>query len=97
MGKRESHTPKIEVPDKVKPDEAVMVKVIVGPHPNTMEHSIRWIQVYFVEEGRAFNPINLAKVSLNPGSAVLGRNSNITALGYQFFRTNLASRTRPRQ
>jgi superoxide reductase len=54
------HTPKIEVPDKVKPGEAIRVKVTVGPHPNTMEHSIRWIQVYFVEEGRAFNPINVA-------------------------------------
>jgi superoxide reductase len=69
LGKRESHTPKIEVPDKVKPDEAILVKVAVGPHPNTMEHSIRWIQVYFVEEGRAFNPINIAKVSFNPGNA----------------------------
>jgi superoxide reductase len=68
LGKRESHTPKIEVPAMVRPDEAISVKITVGPHPNTLEHSIRWVQVYFEEEGRAFNPINLAKVSFNPGS-----------------------------
>jgi len=45
------------------------VKVTVGPHPNTVEHSIRWIMVAFEEEGRAFNPVVLAKVSLTPVSA----------------------------
>jgi superoxide reductase len=65
LGKRESHTPKIEAPAKAKADEFVMVKVIVGPHPNTVEHSIRWLAVFFYEEGRAFNPMTLAKVSFN--------------------------------
>jgi superoxide reductase len=65
VGKRESHTPKIEAPDKVKADEVVTLKVSVGPHPNTVEHSIRWLEVFFYEEGRAFNPIVLAKVSFN--------------------------------
>jgi superoxide reductase len=65
LGKRESHTPKIEAPAKAKADEAVIVKVSVGPHPNTVEHSIRWLAVFFYEEGRAFNPIILAKVSFN--------------------------------
>jgi desulfoferrodoxin ferrous iron-binding domain len=65
LGKREGHTPKIEAPDKVKADEGVTIKVSVGPHPNTVEHSIRWLEVYFYEEGRAFNPVVLAKVSFN--------------------------------
>lgn len=65
VGKRESHTPQIEAPDKVKADEVVTLKVSVGPHPNTVEHSIRWLEVFFYEEGRAFNPIMLAKVSFN--------------------------------
>lgn len=65
LGKREGHTPKIEAPAKVKPDEVVTIRVSVGPHPNTVEHSIRWIAVFFYEEGRAFNPVTLAKVSLN--------------------------------
>ena len=66
LGKRESHTPKIEAPAMVKPDEPFSVKVTVGPHPNTIEHSIRWIMVMFEEEGRAFKPVFLGKVSLNP-------------------------------
>jgi superoxide reductase len=65
LGKRESHTPKIEAPEKAKADEAIMVKVSVGPHPNTVEHSIRWLEIFFYEEGRAFNPITLGKVSFN--------------------------------
>src|SRR5512138_791449 len=66
LGKRESHTPKIEAPAQVKPDEQFSLKVTVGPHPNTVEHSIRWIMVLFEEEGRAFNPVFLGKASLNP-------------------------------
>ncbi len=65
VGKRESHTPKIEAPDKVKADEVMTIKVSVGPHPNTVEHSIRWLEVFFYEDGRAFNPVMLAKVSFN--------------------------------
>lgn len=68
LGKRESHTPKIEVPAVVKHDEQFSLKITVGPHPNTIEHSIRWIMVMFEEEGRAFNPVFLGKVSLNPGT-----------------------------
>ena len=66
LGKRESHTPKIEAPATVKPDEQFSLKVTVGPHPNMVEHSIRWIMVMFEEEGRAFNPVFLGKASLNP-------------------------------
>jgi superoxide reductase len=65
LGKREAHTPKIEAPAKAKPDQPVTIKITVGPHPNTVEHSIRWLTVFFYEEGRAFNPISLAKVSFN--------------------------------
>jgi superoxide reductase len=66
LGKRESHTPKIDAPVQVKADEQFNLKVSVGPHPNTVEHSIRWIMVMFQEDGRPFNPIYLGKVSLNP-------------------------------
>jgi superoxide reductase len=68
LGKRESHTPKIEIPAMVKAGEAVMVKVSVGPHPNTLEHSIRWIKLYYAEEGRAFNPIAFGTIEFNPGT-----------------------------
>lgn len=64
--KVESHTPKIEAPDSVKADEPFEVRIVVGPHPNIVEHSIRRIEVYFYEEKRAFNPVLLASVSLTP-------------------------------
>jgi superoxide reductase len=66
LGKRESHVPRIEIPEKVKANEAFEIKVVVGPHPNTVEHSIRWIEIYFDEEGRAFNPMMLCRVDLSP-------------------------------
>jgi len=48
--KTEKHVPVIECPDKVKSGELFPVKVTVGrqvAHPNTTEHHIRWISVYF--------------------------------------------------
>jgi superoxide reductase len=90
LGKREGHTPKIEAPATVKPDEPFSLKVTVGPHPNTVEHSIRWIMVMFEEEGRAFNPVFLGKASLNPVTTQpevilnmkLQKSGVIHALGY---------------
>ncbi len=90
MGKVESHTPKIEAPDKVKAGETFKIKVWVGPHPNTVEHSIRWIEVYFEEEGRPFNPIMIARFMAEPGvtepvleiSVKLSRSGTIHALAY---------------
>lgn len=66
ISKVETHTPRIEAPDEVKPGELFKVKVTVGPHPNTLEHSIRWIELYFEEEGRAFNPILVGRYELTP-------------------------------
>ena len=34
--------------------------------PNTVEHSIRQIDVFIAEDGRAFNPIFLTTVKLTP-------------------------------
>jgi superoxide reductase len=67
--KVESHTPKIDVPEEIEAGKPVEVKISVGPHPSKVEHSIRWIEVYFYEEGRAFNPILLARTMFAPGYA----------------------------
>jgi superoxide reductase len=51
--KSEKHVPVIDCPNEVKADEMFDVKVGVGKevaHPNTTEHHIRWIQVYFHPE-----------------------------------------------
>jgi superoxide reductase len=55
--KKEKHVPVIECPDQVKADEFFEVKVGLGKaiaHPNTTEHHIRWISLYFHPEGEKF-------------------------------------------
>jgi superoxide reductase len=69
VSKAETHTPKIEAPDRVKAGEPFKVTIKVGPHPNTPEHSIRWVEVYFYEEGRTYNPVEVARVDFAPGYA----------------------------
>jgi len=64
--KVETHTPKIDVPATVNAGKAFEARITVGPHPNTLEHSIRRIEVYLGEENRPFNPVLLATVDLTP-------------------------------
>lgn len=54
---KEKHVPVIECPDNIKPGGVLPVKVSVGKkiaHPNTTEHHIRWIAIYFHPEGEKF-------------------------------------------
>jgi len=56
--KTEKHVPVIECPAEVKAGEMFAVKVVLGKtaaHPNTTEHHIRWISVYFHPEGARFS------------------------------------------
>lgn len=55
--KQEKHVPVIELPEKAKKDEALRIAVSVGkeiPHPNTTEHHIAWMEMYFLPEGGKF-------------------------------------------
>lgn len=55
--KTEKHVPAIECPEQVKADQLFSVKVTLGKevaHPNTTEHHIQWISVYFQPEGEKF-------------------------------------------
>ena len=55
--KAEKHVPVIDCADKVKAGEIFPVKVTIGketPHPNTTDHHIRWISVYFLPDGEKF-------------------------------------------
>jgi len=55
--KTEKHVPVIECADQAKAGELFPVKVTLGKevaHPNTTEHHIRWISVYFQPEGEKF-------------------------------------------
>lgn len=52
--KKEKHVPVIECKTQVTADEMFDVKVGLGKevsHPNTTEHHIRWISLYFHPEG----------------------------------------------
>ena len=56
--KAEKHVPVIESPDQVKEGVNFNVKVTLGKeiaHPNTTEHHIRWITLYFHAHGEKFN------------------------------------------
>jgi len=55
--KNEKHVPVIELPSVVKPGEPLQITVSVGkeiPHPNTTEHFIAWIELYYLPEGGKF-------------------------------------------
>ena len=61
--KKEKHAPVIDIKHK----EPLKVKVSVGkeiPHPNTVEHHIRWIQLLFHPEGEKF-PVEIGKLEFN--------------------------------
>jgi superoxide reductase len=56
--KAEKHSPAIECPATVKAGEKFQIAVSVGKeiaHPNTTEHHIRWIQVFFKPDEDKFS------------------------------------------
>lgn len=62
--KTEKHVPVIEIEEE---GEEVKVKATVGKeisHPNTTEHHIRWIELYFHPDGEKF-PYHLGKYEFN--------------------------------
>jgi superoxide reductase len=77
--KAEKHVPVIEVSDKVKKGEFFKVTVSVGkqiPHPNTTEHHIRWIEVYFLADGEKF-PYQIGKFEFTThGESTQGPNTS---------------------
>jgi len=55
--KKEKHAPVIECPDVARAGEVFEVQVSVGKeiaHPNTAEHHISWITLYFQPDGNKF-------------------------------------------
>ena len=80
----EKHVPVIEAADKVKAGEAFDVKLSVGKdiaHPNTVEHHIEWIKLYFVAEGTQL-PYEVGELSFNVHGD--GDNSKRRSLYMQF-------------
>lgn len=77
--KKEKHIPVIDLPDKVKRGEFFKIAVSVGkeiPHPNTTEHHIRWIEVYFQPDGEKF-PYQIARFESSAhGESIQGPNTS---------------------
>lgn len=75
--KTEKHIPAIDCADKVKGGEFFPVKVTIGKeiaHPNTTEHHIRWIVVYFQGEGDKF-PFEIGRFEFSAhGESIEGPN-----------------------
>jgi superoxide reductase len=56
--KAEKHVPVIECPDNVPKGQMFDVNVTIGKevaHPNTTDHHIRWIQLFFKPDGDKFS------------------------------------------
>ncbi len=77
--KLEKHVPVIEVQDKPKKAEPLKISVSVGkeiPHPNTTEHHISWIEVYFLPRGEKF-PYQLGRFEFScHGASTQGPNTS---------------------
>ena len=64
---KEKHVPVIAALEKVKKGELFQIKVEVGEkiaHPNTTDHHIRWIEVYFLPDGEKF-PCQIGKADFS--------------------------------
>ncbi|HNW39172.1 MAG TPA: class II SORL domain-containing protein [Candidatus Omnitrophota bacterium] len=77
--KTEKHVPVIEGPDKISKGQFLEIEVSVGKqiaHPNTTEHHIKFIEVYFLAAGEKF-PCQLACFEFNThGESVQGPNTS---------------------
>jgi superoxide reductase len=77
--KSEKHVPAIEIADKAKKGEFFNFTVSVGkeiPHPNTTEHHIAWINVYFLPQGEKF-PYQIGNFEFSAhGGSVQGPNTS---------------------
>lgn len=77
--KSEKHVPLIELHDKVKKGEWIAVTVSVGkkiPHPNTTEHHISWLELYFLPQGEK-SPQQLGRFETSShGASAQGPNTS---------------------
>jgi len=77
--KTEKHVPVIDAPDKIRKGDTCKITVTVGkeiPHPNTTEHHIRWIGLYFLAEGEKF-PFQIGRFEFDAhGESIQGPNTS---------------------
>jgi superoxide reductase len=84
--KSEKHVPVIEIKGTPKKGELFQVEVGVGKeisHPNTTEHHIEWIELYFLPEGEKF-PYQLGRVEFSAhGASVDGPDKSTVYTGHE--------------
>ncbi|MBU2598848.1 MAG: class II SORL domain-containing protein [Actinobacteria bacterium] len=77
--KTEKHVPVIELPDRFRKGEVFNITISVGKeisHPNTTEHHISWIDVYFHPEEEKF-PYQIGRFEfIAHGESVNGPNTS---------------------
>lgn len=77
--KKEKHIPVIEAPVSTVKGQKISITVSVGKeiaHPNTTEHHISWVEVYFQADGEKF-PYQLARVEFGAhGASAAGPNTS---------------------
>ncbi|WP_202320649.1 class II SORL domain-containing protein [Archaeoglobus neptunius] len=77
--KKEKHVPVIEVVGEAGKKSPVVIKVTVGkeiPHPNTTEHHISWIELFFLPDGERF-PFQIGRAEfLAHGASTEGANTS---------------------
>ena len=76
---KEKHVPLIECADIVKADAFFEVKITIGKeiaHPNTTEHHISWVSLYFLPNGEKF-PYHIGRYEFTAhGASVQGPNTS---------------------
>lgn len=76
--KKEKHVPVIEVEGAAKKGAWITVTASIGKeiaHPNTTEHHIRWIALYFLPQGGKF-PYEITRTEFNThGESTEGPNT----------------------
>jgi superoxide reductase len=77
--KQEKHVPIIDALDTVKKGQQVEVNLSIGKaisHPNTTQHHIKWISLFFLPDGEK-NPIQIGELRFTAhGSSVQGADSS---------------------
>ncbi len=64
--KAKTHVPRVDIESPVKKGESASIRIILTEHPSRTDHHIEFLDVYYEEDGRPFNPIRVAHVRLTP-------------------------------
>jgi superoxide reductase len=77
--KTEKHVPVIEAPDKIKIGAVVKITITIGKeiaHPNTTEHHISWVALYFQPDAEKF-PYQVGRFEFSAhGASAQGPNTS---------------------